>query len=382
MNANSYDAEIRAKLNLERAVAELKRKHSFFGRNDFCELYFPGVRSPDSKINSFLRESKDILKDIEDEEKSCDRYLNLHCPEFIKALEQSPTKKWDDYGLPQGDEAQKQIRHSLQTIRDRANWKSREIATDFRSGVERRISNFPRYGVGRPWGTEFRRYAATALGISTDVNNLFSLGLNSMTNAKSVYLGEHFINLIKIDSAILSIQDDIQSRIQDEIRRNALKLPIVDVISMNPMRLNGSKLIQLGGKRAPENMVKQLKFTLAHPLQSLDKYADTWNVATNELTWAIRGATVRYVGIYHSVYNLYGFSYMHEMEFSIDDKLDLRPRSGHKIDFNMSDKHYAYNAVCSVLGSLYHDIFGNTDSMRVRVKWTDFGPDGIRIYRW
>ena len=68
MNANSYDAELRARSNLEKAVAELKRKHSFFRRDDFCELYFPGVRSPDSKINSFLRESKDILKDIEDEE--------------------------------------------------------------------------------------------------------------------------------------------------------------------------------------------------------------------------------------------------------------------------------------------------------------------------
>ena len=29
-----------------------------------------------------------------------------------------------------------------------------------------------------------------------------------------------------------------------------------------------------------------------------------------------------------------------------------------------------------------HDLLGNTDTMRVRVKWTDFGPDDIRIYRW
>ena len=107
MSTYSHESEMQARINLEKAIAELKRKHSFFGRNDFCEMYFPGVRSPDSKINTFLREIKDILRDIEAEEKSCDRYLNLHCRDFVEALEKSPTKKWDDYGLPQGDEAQK-----------------------------------------------------------------------------------------------------------------------------------------------------------------------------------------------------------------------------------------------------------------------------------
>lgn len=113
MNFSSNDAKLQAKQNLEKAVAELKRKHSFAGRNEFCNLYFPGVRSPDSKIYSFLREIKDILKDIEDEEKICDRYLTLHCPDFIAALKKSPTRKWDDHGLPEGEKAQKQIRQSL-----------------------------------------------------------------------------------------------------------------------------------------------------------------------------------------------------------------------------------------------------------------------------
>lgn len=382
MNANSYDAELRAKSNLEKAVAELKRKHSFFGRNDFCELYFPGVRSPDSKINSFLRESKDILKDIEDEEKSCDRYLNLHCRDFVEALEKSPTKKWDDHGLPQGDDAQKQIRRSLQIIRDRASRKSSEIAADFKAGLERRINNFPKYGVGRPWGTEFRRCAAVALGISTEVNDLYSLGLNSITNAKSVNLGVHFINLIKKDPEMFAINKEIDSRICDEIKRNAIKIPSIDVHFMNGVRIKGCKGVKLGGKVSEEDMIEQLKFTLVHPIQSLHKYADTWNVAAQELTWAIRSGTINYVGIYHAVYNLYGFSYIREIEFSIDDKYDLRPHSNKKIDFNKNDKDYAYNAVTSVLGSIYHDILGNTDTMRVRVKWTDFGPDDIRIYRW
>lgn len=322
------------------------------------------------------------MKEIEEEEKNCDRYLTLHCRDFIEALEKSQTSKWDDRNLPQGEEAQKQIRQSLQKIKDRSTWKSREISADFKSGLERRISDFPKYGLGRPWGTEFRRYAATALGISTEVNDLFDLGLNSITNSKSVYLGEHFINLIKNDPAIVSLNDDIRYRICNEIKRNAIKVPSINVISMGNMRINDSKPIQLGGNRAPDDMIQQLKFTLVHPQQSLKKYADTWNVALNELTWAIRGATVRFIGVYHAVYNLYGFAYVRELEFSIDDKLDLRPRSGRKIDFNKADKNYAYNAVCSVLGSLYHDLFGNTDSMRVRVKWTDFGPADNQIYKW
>ena len=381
MNANSYDAELRARSNLEKAVAELKRKHSFFRRDDFCELYFPGVRSPDSKISSFLREIKDILKDIEDEEKSCDRYLNLHCRDFVEALEKSPTKKWDDHGLPQGDDAQKQIRRSLQIIRDRASRKSSEIAADFKAGLERRINNFPKYGVGRPWGTEFRRCAAVALGISTEVNNLFSLGFNSITNARTVNLGEHFINLIKKDPEMFKINKKIDSRICDEIKRNAMKIPSIDVISMESKRVKDIERITLGGARTRGPMMDQFEDTLKNPVQSLSKYAATWKVAINQLTWAIRGAILNYVGIYHAVYNLYGFSYIREIEFSIDDKYDLRPRSNLKIDFTKNED-YAYNAVTSVLGSIYHDILGNTDTMRVRVKWTDFGPDDIRIYRW
>jgi len=119
-----------------------------------------------------------------------------------------------------------------------------------------------------------------------------------------------------------------------------------------------------------------LKFTLRHPIDSLTKYADTWNVAMKELTWAIRHAPVFFNGIYHVVYNMAGFAYAWEMQFSIEDTLDLRPHSGGKLNFDNP-----YNMVTSILGTVYHDLLGNTDKLKVRAYWNEMGTDDT-IHEW
>ena len=64
------------------------------------------------------------------------------------------------------------------------------------------------------------------------------------------------------------------------------------------------------------------------------------------------------------------------MQFSIDDKLDLRPHSRDKLNFKG-----AYNIVTSILGTVYHDLLGNTDKMRVRAFWNEMGTDDA-IHEW
>ena len=123
-------------------------------------------------------------------------------------------------------------------------------------------------------------------------------------------------------------------------------------------------------------MLQQLKFTLRHPVDSLTKYADTWNVAMKELTWAIRHGTVFFNGIYHVVYNTAGFACIWEMQFSIEDTLDLRPQSGGKLNF-----HDPYEMVSSILGPAYHDLLGNTDKLKVRAYWNEMGTDDA-IHEW
>lgn len=64
---------------------------------------------------------------------------------------------------------------------------------------------------------------------------------------------------------------------------------------------------------------------------------------------------------YHAVYNVIGFAYLWEIQFNIEDTFDLRPRNGSKLNFSG-----AYDIVTSILGTVYHDLFGNTDNLKVR----------------
>ncbi len=71
------------------------------------------------------------------------------------------------------------------------------------------------------------------------------------------------------------------------------------------------------------------------------------------------------------------------MEFAINDVLDLRPRSGKKIDFGgktIGEK--AYNTATSILGTAYHDIAGNTDKLKVHARWKDHGDGENKIHPW
>ena len=64
------------------------------------------------------------------------------------------------------------------------------------------------------------------------------------------------------------------------------------------------------------------------------------------------------------------------MQFSIEDTLDLRPHSGGKLNFDNP-----YNMVTSILGTVYHDLLGNTDKLKVRAYWNEMGTDDT-IHEW
>ena len=83
-------------------------------------------------------------------------------------------------------------------------------------------------------------------------------------------------------------------------------------------------------------------------------HRQTWDVATNPLTWTLRHANVQTDAITKEngtiVLNHY-----------VSDKLDLRPGG---------DNTPAYNRVTSVLGPVYHDVLRGNDNMRVRGSWS------------
>lgn len=238
--------------------------------------------------------------------------------------------------------------------------------------------------MGHPWGTAIRQRLAIALGLKQEVNNLWTLGLNSLANSDHVDLGEHFIELLRKDSGMEKVTAEIENKIINDIKRVSYKVPYLEAQKLDNSNVSGrTSSIGLGGERHPDSMFKQLKTTILNPLKSISKYSATWEVGLNELTWSIRNVSIQYNGAYCAVYNVIGFAFIWEMELAIEDIFDLRPRSGKKIDFggrNSGEK--AYNTVTSILGTAYHDIIGNTDNLRVRAHWMSRGNGENKIHSW
>lgn len=84
------------------------------------------------------------------------------------------------------------------------------------------------------------------------------------------------------------------------------------------------------------------------------KYAATWEVAANELTWLVRSTNVT-----TEVIVLKNGSVT--MNHSFIDVFDLRPGKGRSSE---------YNRITSFFGFLYHDLVGGNDKMKVKATWT------------
>ncbi len=89
------------------------------------------------------------------------------------------------------------------------------------------------------------------------------------------------------------------------------------------------------------------------------KYEDTWKVATNELTWLLRHATVTITVQVSKTGDV-------TMHHSLVDTLDLRPNPKRSKEYNRTTK---------VLGFFYHDLIGGNDKMTVKTSWTSEYPN-------
>ena len=376
MGHSTSDIQKQAKENLRKAFQQLKSRH-IACTNGKLELDYAGNNSIRKRLEDTQNQLNDLQKKIEEEEVSCDQYLQQYCPHFYQETFNSHVSQWiTDRNSVEEKNAKERIAKALRNIDEYAKNRSQELANSFADALKCRFDDISSYGIGRPWGTEIRQRLAAVAGLKTEVNNLWELGLNSVANSKHVYLGPHFINLIKKDDAMMEIRQMIDTKVIADIKKHTPRTPSLSVQVITG-KIADSESKEFGGKRSSDDMFKQLKFTLIHPLGSFRKYADTWNAAMNELTWTIRHATVRYAGIYHAVYNITGFIFLWEMLFSIEDKYDLRPRSGRKIDFKG-----AYNIATTILGTAYHDICGNTDKMKIRAYWKEINDCQGKINLW
>jgi|GEM_PF-5045227 len=370
------DSERKAKENLEKEFDRLRQQHSIFENADM-QLDYSGLWTVRGWIDREKVLLDDLIAKINAEERACDTYLALYCPKFYKETSSTRVTTWlNDAQKDEEKRAKGGIETAINNIDTYVLSRSQALANSFFDGLKRRIDDFSTYGLGRPWGTEFRRRLATAFKLRKEVDNLWELGLNSIANSQRVTLGKHFVDLIINDPAMEDVRKKVNTEVIADIRSQARRIPLLEVEKFDG-RIRGGIMKGFGGERNGDSMLQQLQFTLRHPIDSFSKYSDTWNVGINELTWALRHGTVRYEGIYHALYNASGFVYLWEMEFSIEDILDLRPRSGGKLNFDNP-----YNVITSILGSVYHDLLGNTDSLKVRAHWNEMGDSGREIISW
>ena len=200
-------------------------------------------------------------------------------------------------------------------------------------------------GMDPGWGTALRRAifraACKYLGMDPDqVENIFMVGVHSMLQSDAIYLSGNLLDKIKNDEALLREQKKIISKIENKsgykVREDAG---------------DGIFSTQLGGQRVKGEMWRQaLEFW-----KWGNDYSATWEMAFNELTWTVRSVRIKYeyeVDLDGNITFRYWFI----------DTLDLRPSWG--------DRSLEYNAICTVLGFLYHDVLGGSDELQIKAHWT------------
>lgn len=169
--------------------------------------------------------------------------------------------------------------------------------------------------------------------------NLIELGMASIGNAEIVYLKGSLLEQIKKDPDMIAKENIILSKIKNDERY--LK---------QPFYITGRLLVGFGGQRWTSSDEEWSSFGDKNPLA----HGETWDVAGNELTWALRNATVKY----WADIDLNGGI---EIKFHLNDTLDLSGSKG---------RSEAYNNISNSLGFLYHDLAGGNINLQTRAEWT------------
>lgn len=374
-----YSKEQILKEELEKAFRNLKSTHLCHGRQE-ASLQYLGNQKIRELCDRNLNDICALEEYIRLEEIKCENDLKRFCPLFYESTKNSRASSWMNYRNSREEHtAIERVRKAVTNIDNYAVGRSKELSGSLKGGVRRRFSNLPYYGFGRPWGTEIRQRLAVTAGLKQDVNSFKEVLLNSVANSRTVNLGSHFIELLKSDRGMHDLYQIIQKQIFRDMASNVSSDVPAEEVKLRTYTLQGKEIREFGGKSSDDNMIYQFLYTILFPLNSFSKYSDTWKVAFQELTWVLRHCTVEYLGTYHVVYNLYGYGFFWELEFSIEDILDLRPHSGKKLSFGNP-----YDIVTSILGSVYHDILGNTDKLKIHVKWNEWQtcqPDKVAAWK-
>jgi len=191
---------------------------------------------------------------------------------------------------------------------------------------------------GSGWGHGPRRALAGLFHLGNNANNLVELGLQSQLQNTRVNLTGSLLNGLKTDPAQRAFQNKIIALLKADPRFGKLSFTI-----------KGGEVIGFGGDRWSSKDEKWGSLSGANPLA----HGETWDVAGNPLTWAVRHAEVDYTATVKSDGTIV-------IDYHLSDTLDLSAQKG---------RSEAYNNISSATGYLYHDVAGGNKDIKVNADW-------------
>lgn len=169
------------------------------------------------------------------------------------------------------------------------------------------------------------------------VTNGAELAAASLGNYDVANLGGGLLNAVQTDPDMVAYQGEILNNVQSDPR-----------YGKEAFYLSGSEVREFGGQRGSGNDW----FSGGDNDPVLKK--ETWQVAANQLTWALRHATVKYwaeVGRDGTI----------TIQYRLYDTLDLSGSPG---------RSGAYNSISEGLGFFYHDVAGGNKNLQTRGQWS------------
>jgi hypothetical protein len=191
---------------------------------------------------------------------------------------------------------------------------------------------------GSGWGHGPRRWLANQFGLGNNASNLFELGLQSQLQNTQVNLTGDLLNRLKTDPAIAAFQQKIIAILKADPRFG--KLTFV---------LTGKQGVGFGGQRWTSKMENWGALNSSNPAL----HGETWAVAGNPLTWAVRNATVDYTATVKTDGTMV-------ISYHLSYTFDLSAQRG---------RSEAYNNISATTGFLYHDVVGGNSGLKINADW-------------
>jgi RHS repeat-associated protein len=191
---------------------------------------------------------------------------------------------------------------------------------------------------GSGWGHGPRQWMLGMSGLGNNASNLFQLGLQSQFQNSHVNLTGGLLSQLKADPAMKAFQGKIIAILKADPRFG--KVAFVST---------GKEVIGFGGQRWTSGTERWGSLSTDNPLA----HSETWAVAGNALTWAVRNAGVDYSATVKDDGTMV-------ISYHLSDRFDLSAQHG---------RSEAYNNISAATGFLYHDVAGGNSSLQVSADW-------------